>query len=220
MPAGTHPQDASAYLNNDIYRLTTNVSGTGWNAYLKNALATAKFGETVSVPVYVEKGTGAASITLTATSESDPSKSSTQICTFGADSTVGGSVPATLALTMGAPVSFGGFTPGLGKDYFASTTANVVSTAGDATLTVADPDGSANSGHLVNGAFALPTALQASGSTAGAYSALPATLKTYSGPVANDPVAISFKQTISDKDPLRTGTYAKTLTFTLSTTTP
>jgi hypothetical protein len=45
-------------------------------------------------------------------------------------------------------------------------------------------------------------------------------LKTWDGPVSNDPVAVSFKQTISDKDALRTGSYAKTLTFTLSTTNP
>jgi hypothetical protein len=45
-------------------------------------------------------------------------------------------------------------------------------------------------------------------------------LKTWNGPVSNDPVAISFKQTIGSSDALRTGTYAKTLTFTLSTTTP
>ncbi len=102
MPAGTHPQDASAYLNSDIYRLSATATGTGWSAYLKNAFATAKFGDTVSVPVYIEKGTGAGSITLNAVSESDPSKTATQICTFG-DSGVGGSVPATLALTMGAP---------------------------------------------------------------------------------------------------------------------
>ena len=52
----------------------------------------------------------------------------------------GGSVPATLSLAMGAPASFiGGFTPGVAKDYTASTTANVVSTAGDAALSVADP---------------------------------------------------------------------------------
>ena len=54
-------------------------------------------------------------------------------------STVGGTVPATLALTLGAPASFGPFTPGVAKDYFATTTATVTSTAGDATLTVADP---------------------------------------------------------------------------------
>ena len=46
------------------------------------------------------------------------------------------------------------------KDYFATTTANVISTAGDATLSVADPSTTAT-GHLVNGAFSLPETLQA-----------------------------------------------------------
>ena len=44
-----------------------------------------------------------------------------------------------VALTLGAPASFGAFTPGVPKDYTASTTANVISTAGNATLSVADP---------------------------------------------------------------------------------
>ena len=65
----------------------------------------------------------------------------------------------------------------------------------------------------------------AAGSTSGTYapvggSAAPTTLKTYAGPVSNDPVAVSFKQTIGSGDALRTGAYAKTLTFTLSTTNP
>ncbi len=45
---------------------------------------------------------------------------------------VGGTVPATLSLSIGAPASFGAFTPGVQKTYLASTTANVISTAGDA----------------------------------------------------------------------------------------
>ena len=52
---------------------------------------------------------------------------------------VGGTVPATLSLTLGAPATFGAFTPGVAKDYTASTTANVISTAGDAALTVERP---------------------------------------------------------------------------------
>jgi amidase len=127
--------------------------------------------------------------------------------------TVGGSVPATLALTLGAPATFGAFTPGAAKDYTASTTANVVSTAGDATLSVTDPSTTAT-GRLVNGSFSLPSPLLAGGSP------LPATLKTYAAPVSNDPLAIGFTQHIGATDALRTGTYAKTLTFTLSTTTP
>ena len=79
------------------------------------------------------------------------------LCTQGG---AGGMVPATLSLTLGTPASFGAFTPGLAKDYTASTTANVISTAGDAALSVADPSATAT-GHLVNGAFSLPSALQA-----------------------------------------------------------
>jgi X-Pro dipeptidyl-peptidase len=78
------------------------------------------------------------------------------------DSTVGGTAPATLSLSVGAPAAFGPFTPGLAKDYAAATTATVTSTAGDALLSVADPS-SVATGHLVNGAFSLPSFLQARG---------------------------------------------------------
>jgi hypothetical protein len=121
---------------------------------------------------------------------------------------VGGSVPATLSLTMGAPASFGAFTPGLAKEYTASTTATVISTAADATLSVADATGD-HTGHLVNGAFALAQPIQGLG-----------TLKTWTAPTSNESVPITFKQQIDANDPLRTGTYSKTLTFTLSTTAP
>src|SRR4051812_5518297 len=140
--------------------------------------------------------------------------------------TVGGSVPATLSLSLGTPAAFGAFTPGVAKDYFASTTANVISTAGDATLSVADPSSNAT-GHLVNGAFSLPQPLQArarnAANTGTAYnnvgsSASPLNLLTWSAPVSNDALTLEFKQSIGANDPLRTGTYSKSLTFTLSTT--
>src|SRR5262249_14390359 len=98
--------------------------------------------------------------------------------------TVGGSVPATLALTLGAPASFGPFPAGVAKEYTATTTASVISTAGDATLSVAD--NGANPGHLVNGAFVLPQSLQGLG-----------VIKTYSAPVSNDQVTVTFKQAIA-----------------------
>ena len=126
---------------------------------------------------------------------------------------VGGTVPATLSLTLGPAASFGPFQPGVTRDYTASTTANVISTAGDAALTVADPSTN-HPGHLVNGAFFLPQPLKVAGS------ALPATVKTWTQPVSNDAVTIPFTQSIAATDALRTGTYSKTLTFTLSTTTP
>jgi beta-glucosidase len=145
-----------------------------------------------------------------------------------ADGGAGGTVPATLSLSLGAAASFGAFTPGLAKDYLASMTATTISTAGDASLGVADPSATAT-GHLVNGSFSLPQALQANAASptgaGGAFApvggaASPTTLLTYAGPVSNDPVTIGFKQSIGSTDPLRTGAYSKTLTFTLSTTTP
>jgi len=142
---------------------------------------------------------------------------------IGPELTVGGTVPATLSLTLGAPASFGAFAPGLANDYTASTSATVISTAGDAALSVTDPSPTA-SGRLVNGSFALPQPVQIKASslsgTGGAFAALPATLLTYGQPVSNDAVTVDFKQPIAATDALRTGTYGKTLTFTLSTTTP
>ena len=137
---------------------------------------------------------------------------------------VTGTVPATLSLTLGAPASFGAFTPGVMRDYMATTSGNVVSTAGDATLSVADPS-SSNTGKLVNGAFALAQTLQVRAVNFGAFapvggSAAPTTLRTYSAPVSNSSTSIEFKQSIGANEPLRTGTYSKTLTFTLSTTQP
>ena len=65
---------------------------------------------------------------------------------------VGGTVPATMSLTLGAPASFGAFLPGVARDYDASTTATVISSAGDTTLSVSDRSTTAV-GHLVNGAI-------------------------------------------------------------------
>ena len=57
--------------------------------------------------------------------------------------------------------------------------ANVISTAGDATLTISDPSTVAT-GQLVNGAFSLAQPLQGLG-----------IVKTWSAPVSNDPVTMS-----------------------------
>ena len=82
---------------------------------------------------------------------------------------------------------------------------------------------STNTGKLVNGSFALPQVLQAG--TGGVFapvggSAVPTVMKTWSAPTSNEAVAINFRQSIAANDALRTGAYSKTLTFTLSTTTP
>jgi hypothetical protein len=115
---------------------------------------------------------------------------------------------------------------GLAHDYETTVAATVNSSAGDATLSVADPSPTA-SGRLVNGSFALAQALQAKATNAANPStafapigATPVTLLTYTGPASNDQVSIGIKQSIGSTEPLRTGSYSKTLTFTLSTTTP
>jgi hypothetical protein len=115
---------------------------------------------------------------------------------------VGAAVPATLALTV-APASFGAFTPGVAKEYTATSAANIVSSAGDASLTVSEP------GKLANGTRPLRNPLQVTIAP-----------NSWSDPVANAPSTITFKQAIEADEPLRTGGYSKTLTFTLSTTNP
>jgi hypothetical protein len=139
---------------------------------------------------------------------------------------VSGTVPPTLSLSLGPAASFGTFQPGVSRTYLAGTTANVISSAGDAALSVTDPSAS-HPGRLVNGAFALPLGLQARATNAAhpdtgyaSVSGNPLTLLTYGGPVSNDAVALQFRQSIGETDALRTGAYGKTLTFTLSTTTP
>ncbi len=142
------------------------------------------------------------------------------------DVPVGGEVPSTLALTVPGPFSFGTFVPGVGRNYDLSLGANVTSTAGDATLVMADRTGTA-AGYLVNGTLPLAQPLQVRMPTAAdpapAYAPLDATprvLRSYGGPVANDAVQVDVRQAIGATEPLRAGTYSKSLTFTLSTTTP
>jgi hypothetical protein len=170
------------------YRL----DGGAWTPYTAEV--------TVSAPgahVLEYRGTNAAGTTAIAT------RTFTIGSVTDTPATVGGSVPATLSLTLGATASFGAFTAGIAKDYTASTTATVTSTAGDAALSTSDP------GRLTNGAFSLPEPLQVTFSKS-----------AWTAPTSNEAVTIGFKQHIKATDALRTGAYSKTLTFTLSTTTP
>jgi sugar phosphate isomerase/epimerase len=150
--------------------------------------------------------------------------------TGDAISTVGGNVPSMLALSLPSqPGSFGTFTPTVSKSYETAVSASVVSTAGDATLAVTDP-GLVAPGHLVNGAFSLPSPLNVKATNSAnpnnAYAPLaeasgtPLNLLSYTGPVNGDQVTIGFRQAIGATDVLRSGNYTKTLTFTLSTTQP
>ena len=141
---------------------------------------------------------------------------------------VGGTVPLVLGLDIGTVPSLGSFMPGEARDYTATVAAKVTSSAMAARLSVVDPSSTAT-GHLVNGTTALPQPLQVSASDAahptGAFAPLNATstplaLLDFPAPVASDAVTIGFKQPIAATDALLRGNYTKTLTFTLSATTP
>jgi cytochrome c len=139
---------------------------------------------------------------------------------------VGGVVPGTLALSVSPTADLGAFVPGMGRDYEATLTANVITTAEATTLTVHDPSANA-AGRLVNGSFALAEPLQAKATNAanpaGAFAPVgsdPLTLLQYPAPISNDAVTIGLRQSIGANEALRTGRYGKTLTFTLSTNQP
>ncbi len=105
-----HPQDASAWLNNDIYRLSATASGSGWHAQLPNALSTSAFGASADAQVYVTRDVSGADpgsvISLTATSVSDATKSSTATC-FAADAVTTTTVKADFEPSQyGHPVVF------------------------------------------------------------------------------------------------------------------
>jgi M6 family metalloprotease-like protein len=68
---------AGAHTGFDVYRLSVSIEGKGWTARLLNGLAAVRAGESRPVTVYVSRGDGSAksaTLTLRASSESDPSK--------------------------------------------------------------------------------------------------------------------------------------------------
>jgi hypothetical protein len=138
-----------------------------------------------------------------------------------AETNVVATVPTILSLSLGSTTSLGAFTPGVTKDYTAATTARVTATTGDASLSVVDR-ATSNQGHLVNGSAVVPRPLQIS-VAGGAFAPIGAAalpLKSWTGPTSVEQVPLTVKQSILETDALRAGTYGKTLTFTLSTTTP
>ena len=72
-----HPSgDVNQYLSNDIYRVTVETAGEGWEAVLMSEIVAAKAGQEVEIPVYINRSARAdhsAVITLIVVSESDPS---------------------------------------------------------------------------------------------------------------------------------------------------
>jgi hypothetical protein len=138
------------------------------------------------------------------------------------DGEVQGTVPLAMSLTLGGPVTFGAFQPGVTQLYEAGTTLTATSSTPGSVLTASDR-GATATGHLVNGTAALPQALQVS--AGGAFAPLggasdPTVLRSWSTPLAKEAVQLLFRQPIADTDRLLVGSYSKTVTFTLSATTP
>ncbi|HET6547694.1 MAG TPA: ThuA domain-containing protein [Solirubrobacter sp.] len=184
-------------------------------------------------PTHVFGAMGAYTVTLTVTDARGLGTTVELPVTVASNSTetqgdVGADVPLVLALAIAGPADFGSFTPGVANDYETSVTAQITSTAGSASLTVVDPS-DADAGRLVNGTYALEQSLQARATNAAnpdtafgpiAGAASPLTLLQYPRAISADAVTIGFKQPIGAGETLRAGSYAKSLTFTLSTTTP
>jgi len=82
-PLANTGEAGEGVFDSDIYRLSASSSSGDWEVTLPNALAFAKAGETVEVPVHVLRnppGAVRTTVTLTATSETDPSQTSTSTC--------------------------------------------------------------------------------------------------------------------------------------------
>ncbi len=144
---------------------------------------------------------------------------------------VHGEVPFTQTLTSYCTeVNLGHFIPAEAKTY--TNTCNVTATDTDAASRLTAEDASAtDTGHLVQGTYDLPDPLEVQaaaeerGITTGAQTLAtslghPQTLLNFAEPFADNLLTVKFTQKIGKKDPLHTGVYAKTITLTLSTTTP
>jgi sugar phosphate isomerase/epimerase len=143
---------------------------------------------------------------------------------------VAADVPSLLSLNIAPSASFGSFVPAVARNYDTALAASVTSTAGDATLSVYDASAT-NVGVMTNGTFALSSPLQIRAAHAGNPSAAfapisgtaaaPQSIATWAAPTFGaETVSLNLRQAISATEQLRAGSYGKTLTFTLSTTTP
>ena len=124
--------------------------------------------------------------------------------------------------------AFEPFVPGVAREYLIAAAPQVTTTAGDTSLSIWDP-ATTGTGRLVNGTATLTNALQAYATatqgTAGAGgnvggAAAPTPLISFAAPQTNRTVNLTFRQNITATETLRSGSYGKTLTFTLSTTAP
>ena len=126
-PGGAHPQDASAYLGSDVYRLSASAFRHGLDRAPQERARHREVRRDRPGAGLHREGRGCGRHGL-GHPQRDVGERSVEVesvnCAFGAGDTVGGAVPATLALTMGTP-ALRRVHAGSRKDYFATTTANV-----------------------------------------------------------------------------------------------
>jgi len=175
---------------------------------------------------YAQGGAQTATLTVTYADNTTASKSVQVDVPPSIQVPIGADVPNMLSLSLGGSPSFGGFLPATTKTYAASAAVTATSTDANAALTVVDPSTTAP-GHLVNGSYSLPQAVQVHATDAAHPSTSfvpvtgsPTTLLSWTAPTSADAITLAFQQSVAQTDPLLGGTYSKTLTFTLSTTTP
>ena len=111
---------------------------------------------------------------------------------------VGGTVPATLSLTLGDAADVRRVHRRASRGLHGLDDGD-----GDLDRGRRGADGRPTRPHLMNGSFSLPSPL-----------AVLFSKSAWTGPVSNDAVTVTFKQHIGATDALRTGAYSKTLTFT------
>ena len=189
-------------------------------------LTEADLGQTIRVAVVAHNASGASA---------PVASGQTAVVEASVGVVVEGKVPFTQTLaTTCSPVVLGSFVPGKTQEYHNTCGLKATSTAAESKL-VAEDASATDTGHLVqvytHGAFKetyeLPEPLESKatstqGGIGGALTSLvaPTTLLTYAKPFSEDETTVTFNQKIGLHDHLHTGTYAKTITLTLSTTTP
>jgi len=200
----------------------TNIGGANGNEY---TLTSLDVGHTLRVVVTAKNAGG---------SSAPVESAQTPVVEAGASNEVNpvveGKVPQTLSLAESTcnHVNLGEFIPGVAANYTNTCAVTATDTGSDGKLTAEDREPAGHEGHLMNGSYFLPKALEAKAADAqslgggGALTSLesPVVLLSFSAPFSADEVTATFNQPIAKTDGLRTGIYKKTITLTLSSTSP
>jgi hypothetical protein len=224
-PANADPNQPQALVDYIEHRITLNGVQGPWvrstnpslvNPYTSSATVT-ELGSYVVEYRAVDRGGNAEEIKSVSFWINRPTT------TGGRVSTV---VPGVLSLSIN-PLVFSPFLPGVTQTYTGNTSATVTSSFTNSALMVYDPDSNnGTNGRLIhqNGTNFTARDMEVLTSS-GAFSTIgnagsPDTIASYTNAVASQGQTVTLRQAIQNNDVLVVGEYAKTLTFSLSTTSP